>query len=55
MTAPGVRLHPADAAELAELLQFLDDWLASCDDQVHRSLAQSSGTRPTASAISAAT
>ncbi len=24
---PDVRLHPSDAAELAELLQFLDDGL----------------------------
>jgi hypothetical protein len=29
MTVPDVRLHPTDAAELAELLQFLGDWLAT--------------------------
>ncbi|MBV8993865.1 MAG: hypothetical protein JO287_09225 [Pseudonocardiales bacterium] len=40
MTAPDARLHPADTAELAELLQFLDDWLASGDDRIHQSLAQ---------------
>jgi len=40
MTVPDVRLHPCDAAELAEILEFLDDWLASGNDQIHRSLAQ---------------
>ncbi|HET9255358.1 MAG TPA: hypothetical protein VFO16_09175 [Pseudonocardiaceae bacterium] len=55
MTAPDARLHPADIAELAELLQFPGDWLASGDDQIHRSLAQFVGHPPTASASSAAT
>ncbi len=32
MAVPDVRLHPNDAAELAELLQFLDDWLTSDHD-----------------------
>lgn len=40
MTAPDVHLYPADAAELAELLQFLDEWLACSGDQVQHSLAQ---------------
>ncbi len=39
-TGPGVHLDPADAAELTELLQFLDDWLTSSQDQIHRSFAQ---------------
>jgi len=29
MAVPDVRLHPEDAVELAELLQFLHDWLGS--------------------------
>jgi hypothetical protein len=40
MIVPDVRLYPCDAAELAEILEFLDDWLASGNDQIHRSLAQ---------------
>jgi hypothetical protein len=34
MSSPDVRLHPSDAAELGELLQFLDDWLTR--DREHR-------------------
>jgi hypothetical protein len=55
MTVPDVRLHPCDAAELAEILEFPDEWLASGNDQIHRSLAQFAGTPPMASASYAAT
>lgn len=41
MTIPdGIRIHPADAQELIETLQFLDDWLSLDEDQVHGSLAR---------------
>jgi len=41
MTAPdGIRIHLADAQELIEMLQFLDDWLSRDEDQVHTSLAR---------------
>ena len=40
MTAPDVRLHPTDAAELAELLQLLHDWLTSAHDELNTSLTQ---------------
>lgn len=39
-TSPSVHLHAADAAEPAESLQFLGNWLACGHDQLHRSLAQ---------------
>jgi CO dehydrogenase/acetyl-CoA synthase epsilon subunit len=39
MTVPDVRLHPCDAAELAEILEFLEDWLAGGGEHLHRSLA----------------
>lgn len=42
-TGPGVHLHPADATELTELLQFLDDWLSAGNDQLHPSLARFAG------------
>ncbi len=31
---PRIQLPVADAAELTELLQFIDDWLATCHDQL---------------------
>jgi hypothetical protein len=34
----GVTLAPADAAELAEMLQFLSDWLARDQDHLEVSL-----------------
>lgn len=40
MTLPDVRLHPNDAAELAELLQFLDDWLATDREHLAASLSR---------------
>lgn len=42
---PDVRLHPSDAAELAELLQFLDDWLATDRDHLEASLTHFLGSR----------
>jgi hypothetical protein len=38
MSSPDVRLHPSDAAELGELLQFLDDWLARDREHLDASL-----------------
>jgi hypothetical protein len=39
VTVPdGIRIHPADARELIETLQFLDDWLSRDEDQLHESL-----------------
>jgi hypothetical protein len=35
---PGVTLHPADACELAEMLSFIDGWLAR-DPRLAESLA----------------
>lgn len=40
MSMPDVRLHPSDAAELAELLQFLGDWIATDRDHLDASLAR---------------
>lgn len=42
MTAPEpvVHLPVSDAAELAELLQFIDDWLATCHDQLREPLSR---------------
>ena len=42
MTAPKpvIQLTVADAVELTELLQFIDDWLASCHDQLREPLAR---------------
>ena len=42
MTTPGlaIQLPVADAIELTELLQFVDDWLATCHDQLHEPLAR---------------
>ena len=45
MTVPDVRLHPTDAAELAELLQFLGDWLAIDRGHLDASLARFVGNR----------
>lgn len=41
---PEVNLNAADAAELAELLQFLSDWLAADPDQLDASLHAFLGT-----------
>jgi hypothetical protein len=38
-------LDTGDATELAELLQFLNDWLASKDTHLDASLARFVGTR----------
>lgn len=42
MTAPEPVIHlpVADAAELTELLQFIDDWLATCPDQLRQPFAR---------------
>lgn len=45
MNAPDVHLEAADAAELAELLQFLDDWLGADHDNLDGSLAGFVGNR----------
>lgn len=37
---PGVTLHPADAAELAELLTLISNWLASDPAHLQPSLAR---------------
>ena len=37
---PSTSLDTADAVELAELLQFLDDWLATDHEQLRTSLAR---------------
>jgi len=42
---PDDRLHPSYAAELAELLQFLDDWLAADRDHLEASLTHFTGSR----------
>ena len=31
---PRIQLHAADVAELTDLLQFIDDWLGTCQDQL---------------------
>ena len=42
MTAPQpvIQLPVADAVELTELLQFIDDWLAPCHAQLREPLAR---------------
>jgi len=42
---PDIRLHPSDAAELAELLQILDDWLAADRNHLEASLTHFIGSR----------
>lgn len=42
-TGHGIRLDPADAIELQELLQFLDGWLATCHDQMCHELTRFTG------------
>jgi hypothetical protein len=42
---PSTNLDAADAIELAELLQFLDDWLATDHDQLSTSLARFVGNQ----------
>jgi hypothetical protein len=41
---PSMTLDVSDAAELAELLQFLRDWLASDHDHLHAALEAFVGT-----------
>jgi hypothetical protein len=41
---PNVSLDTADATELAELLQFLSDWLASDHDRLGTSLQTFAGS-----------
>lgn len=45
MNASSVHLQAADAAELAELLQFLDDWLGADHETLDTSLAGFVGNR----------
>jgi hypothetical protein len=40
----GVTLAPADAAELAEMLQFLSDWLTRDQDHLEASLEGFAGS-----------
>ncbi len=42
---PSTSLDTADAIELAELLQFLDHWLATGHDQLNASLARFAGSQ----------
>jgi hypothetical protein len=42
---PTVTLNTGDAVELAELLQFLDDWLAADTDRLGESLSGFVGNR----------
>lgn len=42
---PSTSLDTADAIELAELLQFLDDWLATDPGQLGASLARFTGSQ----------
>jgi hypothetical protein len=37
---PCIQLPVADVAELTELLQFIDDWLATCHDQLSEPFAR---------------
>jgi len=37
---PVIQLPAADVAELIELLQFIDDWLATCHDQLREPFAR---------------
>lgn len=43
-TGPGTCLRPCDAAELSELLQFLDDWLTAGHDDLHEPLVRFVGS-----------
>ncbi len=45
MNTPNVHLQAADAAELAELLQFLDDWLSDARENLEASLSGFVGNR----------
>lgn len=42
---PSTSLHTAHAIELAELLQFLDNWLAADHDNLAASLARFGGNQ----------
>lgn len=42
---PNTSLHTSDAVELAEMLQFLSDWLAADHDHLDASLARFVGHR----------
>jgi len=46
---PEIRLDAADAAELAEMLQFLSGWLARDPARLAASLEEFVGTPPTGS------
>ena len=52
---PEVKLNAADAAELAEMLQFLTSWLARDPARLAASLEESPAIPPTASSSCAAT
>lgn len=41
---PSLSLDPADAAELAEMLQFISDWLASDHTALDASLTRYTGS-----------
>jgi hypothetical protein len=41
---PDIRLHTGDAAELGEMLQFLDEWLGCGGEQLRRSLSDFIGS-----------
>jgi hypothetical protein len=43
-TMPEVRLDAGEAAELAEMLEFLDEWLAAGGQSLHQSLADFIGS-----------
>lgn len=43
-TDPGTCLRPCEAAELSDLLQFLDGWLTAGHGDLHEPLARSVGS-----------
>jgi hypothetical protein len=55
MTVPEIKLDATDAAELAEMLQFLSQWLDRDPGRLAASLDSSSATPPTAARICAPT
>ena len=42
---PRIQLPAADVAKLTELLQFIDDWLGTCHDQLSEPFARFVGHR----------
>ena len=40
---PRIQLPVSDVTELIELLQFIDDWLATCHDQLREPFARFAG------------